>query len=128
MMTAVAATPTPRGHLLSRSDGQRSMMRAGRGLCFRPLPAPGGGGRAAGCRWEVPHARLHDQRGASAIARLLSAVERDVLDHPLHELIERDARVRREFGHERRLGHAGLRVDFETNESPRPLDAIVVAE
>ena len=64
----------------------------------------------------------------AAIARLLSAVERDVLDHPLHELIERDARVRRKFGHERRLGHAGLRVDFETNESPRTLDAIVVAE
>jgi hypothetical protein len=47
MMTAVAATPTPRGHLLSRSDDQRSMMRAMRGLDLVALPSLGGAARAA---------------------------------------------------------------------------------
>src|SRR5438309_9689946 len=65
---------------------------------------------------------------APALARATSAIERGVLDHPSHQLIERDARVRRKLGHERRLGHAGLRVDLETDESPGPLDAVVVAE
>src|SRR5438105_14362534 len=65
---------------------------------------------------------------AHAPARAISAIERGVLDHPSHELIERDARMRCELGHERRLGHAGLRVDLETDKSPSPFDALVVAE
>jgi len=42
MMTALAATPTPRGHLLSRSDDQRSMMRATGALGLVAFPSPGG--------------------------------------------------------------------------------------
>src|SRR5215831_5808126 len=75
---------------------------------------------------EMWRARARDRRAATAGSR--SAVERGVLDHPSHQLIERDPRMRRELGHERRLGHAGLSVDFETDESPGPLDALVVAE
>ena len=38
------------------------------------------------------------------------------------------ARMGREFGHKRRLGHAGLSVHLEAEQSLRPLDAVVVAE
>ena len=60
-------------------------------------------------------------RGARERRR--SPVQRGVLDHPSHQLIERHARMGREFGHERGFGHAGLRVDLETDESLRPLGA-----
>ncbi len=47
-----------------------------------------------------------------------SAVERGILDHPLHQLVERDARMCCELGHQRRLGHAGLRIDLEARPVP----------
>ena len=67
-------------------------------------------------------------RAASLGAPLLSAIERGVLDHPSHQLIKRNPRVRRELGHQRRLCHAGLGVDLETGKSPSPVNAVVVAE
>src|SRR5215471_4044673 len=75
-----------------------------------------------------PRAPPQPGQCARASASSPSAVERGVLDHPLHQLIERDALMRRELGHKRRLGHAGLGVHFETDKSPRPLDVVVVAE
>ena len=54
------------------------------------------------------------------IASPASAVERGVLDHPLHQLIERDARMRGEFRHERCFGHAGMGIDFEAERPPVP--------
>ena len=49
-------------------------------------------------------------------------------DHPSHKLVKRNARVTRELGHERGLGHARLCVDLETDQSLRPLEAVVEAE
>src|SRR5260370_34763003 len=57
-----------------------------------------------------------------------SAVQRGVLDHPLHKLIERYTRMRRKLGDERCFGHARLGVDFQAGETLRPLATIVVAE
>src|SRR2546430_16824205 len=67
-------------------------------------------------------------RTSTATARPASSLERGVLDHPSHQLTERNARMGRDLGHQRGLGHAGLRVDFETEQTPRPLRGIVVAE
>src|SRR4029078_6248226 len=56
-----------------------------------------------------------------------SAVERGVLDHPFHQLFERDPRVRREFGHKRRLGHSALGGDLKTDQYPL-IHAVVVTK
>ena len=49
-----------------------------------------------------------------------SAVDRGILHHPSYQLIEGDARVSGELRHERGLGHARLRIDFKTDQIPRP--------
>src|SRR5262245_40338814 len=60
--------------------------------------------------------------------RIASAIERGVLHHPLHQLFERDAGVERELRYERRFSHPGLGIDFEAEQSPRPLYPVVVTE
>src|SRR5215472_12867367 len=62
----------------------------------------------------------------SLIAPTASAVVRGVLHHPLHQLIERDARIGSKFRHERGLGHAGLGIDLKADQLSRP--PIVVAK
>src|SRR6185295_8379528 len=66
--------------------------------------------------------------GARAAERSRSAIERGVLDHPSHKLIERDARVCRELRYERGFGHPRLSIDLETDQASRPLDPVVVTE
>src|SRR5215469_13112565 len=62
----------------------------------------------------------------SLIAPTASAAGRGVLHHPLHQLIERDARIGSKFRHERGLGHAGLGIDLKADQLSRP--PIVVAK
>src|SRR3954471_7362281 len=117
MTATVPAVPMPRGQRALRSDDHRSMswMKRYLGL-MRYGPCP------------PRHAAPRDRPRANTSAPSLSAVERGILDHPLHQLVERDARMCCEFGHQRRFRHAGLRIHFEAHQSPRPLDAVVVAE
>src|SRR3981081_2847920 len=85
--------------------------------------------------WALPHGhgappapeRRARRARAQPMCRAMSSVERGVLDHPFHELIERDAGMCRELGHKRRLGHSRLRVDFEADQPSRPLNPVVVA-
>ena len=101
------------------------------------------GGRGSRRGWRTPrygpHARGEPDRGrAYGAARqcacrplplkapTASAVGRGVLHHPSHQLIEGDARVKSELGHERGLGHARLCIDLKTDQLSR--SPIVVAE
>src|SRR6476469_3994231 len=121
MTAMVPAVPTPRGQRVLTSADHRSMSWLKRYLgLMRYGPCP----PMAAYRRAAPRDRLR----ANASARSLSAVERGILDHPLHQLVEHDARMCCELGNQRRFRHAGLRIHFEAHQSPRPLDAVVVAD
>src|SRR5258707_8818826 len=68
------------------------------------------------------------RRPAGARPQASSTVERSVLHHPSYQLFEPHPRVRREFWHERGLGHAGLGIDLKANQSLRPLHAVVISK
>src|SRR5215471_19584245 len=61
-------------------------------------------------------------------ARARSSVQRGILHHPSHQLFEWHPRIGCEFRDKRGLGHSGLGVDLKADQSPCPLNAIVVAE
>src|SRR5688572_28953594 len=57
-----------------------------------------------------------------------SSVAGSVLHHPSYKFPERITRVGGQFGHQARLGHAGLRVDFENHKFTGSTRRIVISQ
>ena len=112
------AMPTPR---VSRRRSSTRRVTCDEALKATDRPRPHGHERAAA--GGASTSALAGPRSPAQIQRL----QRGVLHHPSHQLAERDARMGREFGHQRRLGHAGLGVDLEADEFLRPR-TVVIAE